>query len=213
MVQRIFIVTILSLSTLKCASTGDAQQGDDLTQSNGDQNQEEGESEDIQNESQNQESQEQEQNEQNQGNNFENENLNNENLGGDENFNNEDFGGDDLGGEDINSDISNEFESNGFLQANQGDFFGSETESQEGEISNTPQSFPTTGGMVKYVLDSTSLYDQPQGSSVRSLEKGDHPLIVQEGDWDKTSDGLYISNQELTRKPVARIRARSAWIE
>ena len=68
------------------------------------------------------------------------------------------------------------------------------------------------GGLVKYVLSASSLYDKPDGNKIGNLEKGDHPLVFQDGEWSRTSDGYYIPDGDLTPRPVGRNRARSIWL-
>jgi hypothetical protein len=71
---------------------------------------------------------------------------------------------------------------------------------------------PQGGGLVKYVLqDGTALRDQPAGSSIRSLEQGDHPLVFDEGEWSRTSDGYYVSTIEITPDPVPRRKIKANW--
>ncbi len=82
----------------------------------------------------------------------------------------------------------------------------------EAVSNNTDTVIPSEGGLVKYVLqDGTALRDQPAGSSVRSMEQGDHPLVFDEGEWSRTSDGYYVSTIEITPDPVPRRKLRANW--
>jgi hypothetical protein len=80
----------------------------------------------------------------------------------------------------------------------------------------TPATAPATytpGGMVKYVLPGgADLYNSPNsGSVVGRLEQGDHPLVWEENQWARTSDGLYIPSANLTIEAVGRAKKPSSW--
>ncbi|MDQ3235817.1 MAG: hypothetical protein M3Q07_28750 [Pseudobdellovibrionaceae bacterium] len=70
----------------------------------------------------------------------------------------------------------------------------------------------TTGGVVRYVTPGGSkLYDKPNGSTLRNLEQGDHPLVNDEGEWARTSDGYYVPLASLTAAPIARLKQPKEW--
>ncbi len=70
----------------------------------------------------------------------------------------------------------------------------------------------TTGGVVRYVTPGGSkLYDKPNGATLRNLEQGDHPLVNEEGEWSRTSDGYYVPSASLTAAPIARAKLPKEW--
>jgi hypothetical protein len=71
---------------------------------------------------------------------------------------------------------------------------------------------PTMGGVVRYVIPGGSnLYDKPNGAMLRNLEQGDHPLVNEEGEWSRTSDGYYVPATSLTAAPIARLKQPKDW--
>ncbi|WP_141736080.1 hypothetical protein [Oligoflexus tunisiensis] len=69
-----------------------------------------------------------------------------------------------------------------------------------------------TGGVVRYVTPGGSkLYDNPNGTALRNLEQGDHPLVNEEGEWSRTSDGYYVPSATLTSAPIARLKQPKEW--
>jgi hypothetical protein len=69
-----------------------------------------------------------------------------------------------------------------------------------------------TGGLVRYVTPGGSkLYDKPNGAALRNLEQGDHPLVNDEGEWARTSDGYYVPSASLTAAPIARLKQPKDW--
>lgn len=69
----------------------------------------------------------------------------------------------------------------------------------------------SSAGRVKYVVSRSNLYNQPDGQAVSSLEQGDHPLVFDEGVWNRTSDGYYVPTRDLTERPIGRSKKRSPW--
>ncbi len=70
----------------------------------------------------------------------------------------------------------------------------------------------TSGGVVRYVTPGGSkLYDKPNGATLRNLEQGDHPLVNEEGEWSRTSDGYYVPSASLTAAPIARAKQPKEW--
>ncbi len=71
---------------------------------------------------------------------------------------------------------------------------------------------PSGGGVVRYVSPGGSkLYDKPNGDTLRSLEQGDHPLVNEEGEWSRTSDGYYVPAASLTSSPIPRAKQAKDW--
>ncbi|MBF0441426.1 MAG: hypothetical protein HQK54_05940 [Oligoflexales bacterium] len=70
-----------------------------------------------------------------------------------------------------------------------------------------------TGGMVKYVINSGTPYykEKSPSNSSGSYEQGDHPLIWEEGEWARTSDGLYLQKSTLSSGPVGRSKQPVQW--
>ena len=65
---------------------------------------------------------------------------------------------------------------------------------------------------TQYVLPGgSSLHTEPDGTSTRSLDQGDHPLIFGDGDWVSTSDGYYIPSQTLSKTPIGRRKQKQSW--
>lgn len=77
----------------------------------------------------------------------------------------------------------------------------------------TPAMAPAEGGIVKYVRPGgTQMYQDPQGQNVvKQLEQGDHPLVYENGEWARTSDGYYIPSKGLTSSPVGRAKRTAEW--
>ena len=72
-------------------------------------------------------------------------------------------------------------------------------------------SVDTTGATVWYVKSSaTGVYDAPGGKQVASLRKGDHILVVVDGEWAKVHDGTWIRAKDLSQKPIGRTRPKAA---
>lgn len=70
----------------------------------------------------------------------------------------------------------------------------------------------STGGIVHYVLrNDTSAYDQPNGSVVRNFEQGDHPVVSADGEWMRTSDGMFVPTSSVTTRPVPRAKSIKLW--
>lgn len=67
-------------------------------------------------------------------------------------------------------------------------------------------------GLVKYVTASGStLHTEKNGNVLRNLEQGDHPLVFDEGEWSRTSDGYYIPSMTLTTDPIPRRKLKAIW--
>jgi hypothetical protein len=71
---------------------------------------------------------------------------------------------------------------------------------------------PKAGGVVRYVLPGGSkLHDRPSGQTMKNLEQGDHPLVSEEGEWARTSDGYYVPTATLTAQPIGRLKVPREW--
>ena len=71
-----------------------------------------------------------------------------------------------------------------------------------------------TGGVVRYILPGgASVYQNASSSSKREglMEQGDHPLVLDNGEWSRTSDGYYIPSSKLTQKGIGRAKIPSLW--
>ncbi|MBP9706313.1 MAG: hypothetical protein KBD78_01620 [Oligoflexales bacterium] len=78
------------------------------------------------------------------------------------------------------------------------------------QVNTVPQS--SQGARVKYVTaDGVTAHNQPNGTVVETLSLGDHPLVWDESNWVKTSEGYYISKQGLSDQPVGRTRRSTPW--
>ena len=63
------------------------------------------------------------------------------------------------------------------------------------------------GGVVRYVgAGGTPVYDNPEGAVVKTLPQGDHPIVLPDGNWGRTSDGYFIPMQRLTDFPIGRVK-------
>jgi hypothetical protein len=70
----------------------------------------------------------------------------------------------------------------------------------------------TSGGQVRYILRSgTSAYDRPQGTVVKNYEQGDHPVVTADGEWVRTSDGMFVPSSSVTTRPVPRAKSAKSW--
>jgi hypothetical protein len=67
-------------------------------------------------------------------------------------------------------------------------------------------------GRVKYVMaGGSTMHDQPEGSIIKDLEQGDHPLVFNEGEWARTSDGFYVPSMTLSQDPIPRRKTKAIW--
>ncbi len=68
------------------------------------------------------------------------------------------------------------------------------------------------GGQVKYVKMTSSLLESPEGGVIGTLEKGDHPVIIEDsGSFSKTKSGQYIQSNHLSDGVVGRSRNAGQW--
>lgn len=66
--------------------------------------------------------------------------------------------------------------------------------------------------ITKYVLPGGSaLHTEPNGTSTRALDQGDHPLIFGDGEWVSTSDGYYLPSETLSKTPIGRRKQKQSW--
>ncbi len=87
-------------------------------------------------------------------------------------------------------------------------------------LPSEPSAFAAPSGLafareqasVRYALGSANLFaNQGSTAPVGSMQKGDHPLVLSEGSYGRTSDGFFIPQSELTAEPVPRDYAPAAW--
>ncbi len=72
---------------------------------------------------------------------------------------------------------------------------------------------PSSGGVVRYITADVSGRNQPNqsASSVAQYEKGDHPLVWEEGEWVKTDRGVYVPKTAISQKAVGRNKNSKGW--
>lgn len=77
----------------------------------------------------------------------------------------------------------------------------------------TAAASPTDRGIVKYVRSSgLSIVDQPGSTTVSgTLDQGDHPVVWENGEWARLSNGKYVSSKGLSEKGVGRVRGTNPW--
>lgn len=174
-------------------------------------------------------------------NNFGNENYGNEEFANSENVNNSEFnefenydGGLNLANEPFANDLASPEAAepiDNFIPVDQGLNLGVNS-GTAGEISPDAAEFANAvndtgvpavdapmqaqpiaeGGVVKYVRMTSSLLDAPDGGVLRTLEKGDHPVIVEDsGSYSKTKTGKYIRSNDLSNGVVGRGRNNGQW--
>lgn len=71
-----------------------------------------------------------------------------------------------------------------------------------------------TGATVQYVSAKVApVYEKPDRSSqkVATLTRGDHILVVVEGEWAHTDDGRYIEAKHLSTKAIGKKKQPSRW--
>lgn len=76
---------------------------------------------------------------------------------------------------------------------------------------NGASQMSTTGGIVKYIRETTSLLNSPNGQPVGSAMKGDHPVVWDEGNYHRDSKGRYIPSSVLSSSGVGRPREGGSW--
>ena len=69
------------------------------------------------------------------------------------------------------------------------------------------------GGVVRYVgLGGTPVYDSPDGKVVKTMNQGDHPVVLPDGaGWGETSDGFFVPMKRLTEFPMGRVKEAKTW--
>ncbi len=71
---------------------------------------------------------------------------------------------------------------------------------------------PNRNGKVHYVLQNgSSAYDKANGTVVKTYEQGDHPVVTAEGEWVRTSEGMYVPSATLTSRPIPRAKSVKSW--
>ncbi len=71
------------------------------------------------------------------------------------------------------------------------------------EYSNPHMNWPGRG-KVKYIRGRSARHAAPGGAVVGQYDKGDHPLVMKEGDWAELSDGTYMPSSELSEQGIGR---------
>jgi hypothetical protein len=68
--------------------------------------------------------------------------------------------------------------------------------------------------VVRFVTENgVSVYSQAKAgaSEVGKLNKGDRILVIEEGDWARITDSMFIKVEDLSSKAVARERTKRVW--
>lgn len=86
------------------------------------------------------------------------------------------------------------------------------TEAATDTAAQTPVG-PTTAPIVKYVPGTgADIYTQAGGTEiVGKFNQGDHPLVWDNGEWARLSDGKFVQNSALTTNPVPRPKRPAQW--
>jgi hypothetical protein len=66
-------------------------------------------------------------------------------------------------------------------------------------------------GKVKYVTRQVTRHAAPNGPVIGEFEKGDHPLIYQNGNWVELHDGSFVKGNGLTDQAVGYGKGRKPW--
>ena len=84
-----------------------------------------------------------------------------------------------------------------------------------GEIQQVESfSSPSSDARVMYIKAGRSNVYQTQnaeGASLRRLDRGDHVVVVLEGEWARVTTGGYIQASQLSEAGVGRVRTAGVW--
>ena len=134
-----------------------------------------------------------------------------------------------------NNAMASEFQNEAGVAAGEGINNSTESEFVEGEVAATPatdtgveavaeeaaapeetpetEATYTPGGRVKYIMSggATLFSSMEGGEPAGMLEQGDHPVVFEEGEWARTSDGLYLPVSSLSTEPIGRMEPEAMW--
>lgn len=117
-------------------------------------------------------------------------------------------------GEGINNSVVEEFASEAPQEQPAIDTGASEVV-EDAASNQDPQNAGTytPGGRVKYVVPGGApIFATNNGATpMGMLTQGDHPVVFDEGEWARTSDGTYIPNALLTHRPINRMEPPAVW--
>lgn len=71
------------------------------------------------------------------------------------------------------------------------------------EYTNPHMNWPGRG-RVKYARGKSARHSAPNGPVVGQYEKGDHPLVMKEGEWSELSDGTFMPSSDLSEQGIGR---------
>lgn len=77
-------------------------------------------------------------------------------------------------------------------------------------FSNPQMNWPGKG-KVKYVTRQVTRHSAPNGPVVGEFEKGDHPLIYQNGNWVELHDGSFVKGNGLSDQGVGYGKGNKPW--
>lgn len=70
--------------------------------------------------------------------------------------------------------------------------------------------------LVRFInADGTPIYAAAQagGQTVGTLRKGDHVMVLMQGDWGMVSESAYIQGSALSAKALPRTMGTNEWIQ
>lgn len=67
--------------------------------------------------------------------------------------------------------------------------------------------------VVRYVREAgaTAFSNADQGQNLGVFPQGTRLLVVEEGDWSRIGDGMFVKSTELSTKPVPRAKKNAVW--
>ncbi len=77
-------------------------------------------------------------------------------------------------------------------------------------FSNPQMNWPGKG-KVKYVTRQVTRHSAPNGPVVGEFEKGDHPLIYQNGNWVELHDGSFVKGNGLSDQATGYEKGKQPW--
>jgi hypothetical protein len=68
-----------------------------------------------------------------------------------------------------------------------------------------------TRGRVKYARRDITKHASPGGPVVGSYVQGDHPLVIQQGEWDQLHNGTWVESSGLSQTGIGRRKSVQPW--